>query len=162
LILEKIKLKLYNTGFSKKEMIVILCVITVFFLGSGVKAVKFLFPKTQNFNYFESDRKFLLYKSLSDSAGISNNQDSTVINNLILLSNTKPKKTALLKDKKINLNSADKNELMQLPGIGPKMADRIIEYRNDNSGFKTIKELMKVKGIGEKKFEEVRKYIKIN
>jgi comEA protein len=163
LILEKIKLRFYNTGFSRKEMFILLWVFLVLLTGSGIKVVKLLFPGTRNFDYFESERKALSFKVLSDSiANISNEQDSTVINNLILLSNTKQKKSALLINKKININSADKNELMKLPGVGPKMADMIIEYRNENSGFKTIHDLMKVKGIGGKKFLNVKNYISIN
>jgi len=39
-----------------------------------------------------------------------------------------------------------------LPGVGESMADKIIEYRKDHNGFKKIEDLMKVKGIGKKKF----------
>ncbi len=50
----------------------------------------------------------------------------------------------------VNINTADKKLLIQLPGIGPVTADRIIQYRKDNGQFKSIDELTKVKGIGTK------------
>ena len=48
---------------------------------------------------------------------------------------------------KININKADQDDLMVVPGIGKKLAQRIIEYRNLNSKFKTIEELKNVKGF---------------
>ncbi|MFQ6607076.1 MAG: ComEA family DNA-binding protein [Fidelibacterota bacterium] len=50
----------------------------------------------------------------------------------------------------INLNTATKTELMTLPGIGPKMAERIILYRQDQGDFLSVEDLKKVKGIGNK------------
>lgn len=56
---------------------------------------------------------------------------------------------------KININSANKNELDKLPGVGPALADKIIEYRQTNGGFKDINEIRKVPGIGEAKFKQM-------
>ncbi len=61
--------------------------------------------------------------------------------------------------KSISINKADKKELMMLPGIGPKMADAIIKYRKANK-FKSIEDLKKVKGIGDKTFAKLKKYLK--
>lgn len=62
---------------------------------------------------------------------------------------------------KININTATIEELTVLPGIGDTLATRILEYRKENGPFKNIYELQNVKGIGEKRIEELSKYITI-
>jgi competence protein ComEA len=56
----------------------------------------------------------------------------------------------------VNLNTATQMELEVLPGIGPKVAARIIEYRKSKGPFKKIEELMNVQGVGEKSFLKLR------
>ena len=59
----------------------------------------------------------------------------------------------------VNINTADKDLLTQLPGIGPVTADIIIQYRKDNGQFNSIDELTKVKGIGNKTLEKLKPYL---
>ncbi len=60
---------------------------------------------------------------------------------------------------KVNINSATAQQLETLPGVGPKLAARIVEYRQKAGGFKSAQELMNVKGIGEKNFEKIQAHV---
>ena len=62
---------------------------------------------------------------------------------------------------KLDINKATLKELVQLKGIGKKFAERIIEYREKNGKFEKIEDLMKVKGIGQKKFDAIKDLIYI-
>ena len=61
----------------------------------------------------------------------------------------------------VNLNTATASQIATLPGIGEKAAQRIIEYREKNGGFKKIEELMNVKGIGEKSFLKLKPLVTV-
>jgi competence protein ComEA len=61
----------------------------------------------------------------------------------------------------VNLNTATQAQLESLPGIGAKAAQRILEYRQKNGGFKKIEDLMNVKGIGEKSFLKLKPLISV-
>ena len=61
----------------------------------------------------------------------------------------------------VNINTADATQLALLPRIGPKAAERIIEYRTQHGPFKKTADLMQVKGIGAKTFELLSPYITV-
>lgn len=56
----------------------------------------------------------------------------------------------------VNLNTATQAQLESLPGVGPKAAERILEYRQKNGQFKKVEDLMNVKGFGEKTFLKLK------
>ena len=59
----------------------------------------------------------------------------------------------------ININSSNLENLRRLPGVGEKLAERIVQYRSAHGAFTAAEELMRVKGIGEKKFEKIKDLI---
>ncbi len=74
---------------------------------------------------------------------------------------SKTKKKAPKRIPIININQASLALWSELPGIGPKTAVRILQYKKANGNFQTLKDLMNVKGIGPKKFEKIRPYLKL-
>jgi competence protein ComEA len=73
---------------------------------------------------------------------------------------TTPKATATA-TAPVNLNTATAEQLATIPGVGPKMAERIIEYRQKNGGFKKVEDLMNVSGVGEKSFLKMKPLITV-
>jgi competence protein ComEA len=63
--------------------------------------------------------------------------------------------------KKVNINKATIEELVQIKGIGQKYAERIVAFRDKNGPFKKIEDIMNVKGIGPKKFESIKDLITV-
>ena len=61
----------------------------------------------------------------------------------------------------ININTATADQLEGLPGVGPKMAARIVEYRQKNGGFKKPEDLMNIQGIGEKNFLKLKPLVTV-
>ncbi|MDY6863217.1 MAG: helix-hairpin-helix domain-containing protein [Thermodesulfobacteriota bacterium] len=61
----------------------------------------------------------------------------------------------------IDLNRADFNSLLAVPGIGPRIAYKILDYRKGNGGFKKKRELIKIKGIGKKNYRKIESYVRI-
>ena len=62
---------------------------------------------------------------------------------------------------KVNLNTASVSQLEELPGIGPALATRIVEHRQKNGAFKSVEDVMAVKGIGEKNFTKLQGFLSV-
>lgn len=60
---------------------------------------------------------------------------------------------------KININTASAEQLTALPGVGEKLAARIVEHRQKSGSFKSVQELLNVKGIGEKNLAKIQTYL---
>lgn len=83
------------------------------------------------------------------------NLNAVLKNNDIVILDKKQEK------EKISINNASLEELMEIPYVGEKTALLIIEYRNNVGSFKSIEEIMEVKGIGPKKFEKMKDHIRL-
>jgi competence protein ComEA len=58
----------------------------------------------------------------------------------------------------ININTANSDELQQVPGIGPVTADKIQQMRKSYGAFKSVDDLLSIRGIGKKRLEKMRRY----
>lgn len=178
-----------NISFTKNEIQVILFIVIVVTSGFAVKYYKHVFIENYDviYDYTESDNKFRelsdkmnnrLLSANTDSSGFnsqnyesSENTDQTdeILLKKILNSEdslkeslklTKEKETDIPDTDIVNINTATKEELVDLPGVGESTAEKILDYRNEKKGFKRKEDLMNVKGIGKKKFDNIKKYIK--
>ena len=70
-------------------------------------------------------------------------------------------KTPNSNNSKVNINTGGVEELKALPGVGDLLAQKIIDYREENGKFKTIDDLKNVSGIGDKKFESMKEYVSV-
>jgi comEA protein len=64
--------------------------------------------------------------------------------------------------KPININTANSDELQQVPGIGPVTADKILQMRKSYGAFKSVDDLLSIRGIGKKRLEKMRKYLTVS
>jgi len=135
-------------GFTKNESRIVLFLVSTFLVGMVLKLSNVSFRSQPEFDYTESDSIFAarsqhhLESSMDDDVA---RHDSAVSASSSL----------------ININSASKEELMQLPGIGLTMAERIIQYRKEHGPFQNVEDLQNVKGIGKKKFERIAPFVKV-
>lgn len=97
------------------------------------------------------------YKELKDEYKLDDS--SNVADDVVLYDNQE----VLVDDasEKISINKATYEELITLPGIGPKTAERIILYRDTYGPFWTLEDIKNVKGIGDKKYAKLKGYITI-
>lgn len=122
----------------------------------------------QKFDFKIQDQKFTAEikasaSSVTDSTNstlTAESTDSSVKKTKNSRKNNKNNKLTI-SQKIININTAGIDELITLPGVGPKMAEKILEHRKINGSFKTIEAIRDVKGIGEKKYEKLKDRISI-
>ena len=99
-------------------------------------------------NQVQNDNQDIVYNNQTDNTNKNDNKITQSSN-----SNTP--------SGKININTADKTRLMDIPGVGEVTAGKIIDYRNTYGSFKSVDELINISGIGEKKLENMRPYVTV-
>jgi comEA protein len=134
-------------GFTKNEQKIFLFISIIFIIGISIKVYKayFVHETIPQFDYSAADKEFQQRSSSPVDSGGTQRWQS--------------KNTLQLTAVKVNLNSATKQELISLPGIGAGLAERILDYRKQNGNFSAVDELKKVSGIGKKKFDKLLPYI---
>ena len=103
--------------------------------------MKIYIPSTEEIKVIEDNTESYITKENSDTEEVIKTEKST--------------------KSKININTATQTELETLPGIGPSIALKIIEYRKENGKYVNIEDIKNVSGIGENKFSKIKELIKV-
>jgi len=155
-----------KTGFTDTEIKVLIFLLGLFL--AGFIYVKFIKGGNEasyrEFDYSKEENQ--LIKSWHDDTleETSAHMEADTVKKHVLVLDDRPYELTAKKDimeKSINLNSASKEELMNIKGIGLKTAGNIIEFREKNGKFGSLNDLMKIKGIGPSKYQKFTKYLYI-
>lgn len=114
--------------------------------------------------YAQNPDSVKVFQSYQEQAGMLQKgmwKSSSKVGTRVLRAKEIKKGDALESAYPININTADQATLQLLPGIGKSYAKRIVEYREQNGGFKTIDELINIKGIGETRLQRLRPVVTI-
>lgn len=146
-----------------------LAAVSIFLLGLLIAVPGLFFTKYEKRNQLNNLNSIQFFAELaakqqtsyigSDISGTPDTalaKGDTIASKQSLFPEYKPK--TLPEGTKININTAIKSELKKIPGIGEVTADKILDYRS-NKKFSKIEDIMNINGIGEKKFEKMKKYI---
>ena len=111
------------------------------------------------YNYDNEDS--LYYSSVLSEKNVEKRVDSKqeLLDFSVNKSSVRSEDNFVLLEHSINLNTADIEQFIKLPGIGIKIAEKIVLFRNEIGGFNNIEQLIDVKGIGEVKFNSIKKYV---
>jgi competence ComEA-like helix-hairpin-helix protein len=157
-------------GFTTIEIKVILFLLFTFLIGFSIKIFKDnSLPEYRTFDYSKEDSLFNYYKTRAEQ---NRRIDRDTIEKKAFeykqeVLNLEPGifadkiKLPLPAEKSININIADLETLIRLPGIGEKTAQKIIDLRNEKGNFGKLEELLDVKGIGNVKFNKIKKFLYI-
>jgi comEA protein len=147
-------------GFTKNEGRIVIFLVAAFLIGCCIKIYMASTHSMKRFDYSASDSVF------AERSRLANSPESTLTAGNDTLSGAKDSSQyadaadlSVDEDGKINLNTATKEQLISLPGIGDVSADLILAYREKHGKFKTLGDLRNIHGIGQKKIERLSSYI---
>lgn len=157
-------------GVTKSEVFFVALILSGLIIGSIVKNFS---KEDSELSTKPSEEVYALLDSVAEAQKTSNigtdmggssypelASGDTVIQKETFYPTAKAPKKEILQNSKININQASRVELMKLPGIGEATANKIIEFRKIQP-FKTIEDIMNIKGIGIKKFEKMKEFIEV-
>ena len=128
-------------ALTRTEQRVILFLSGTLVVGAGIRLYQEASPSQRQFDYRAVDSSFALFKERLSGDTVQRKTGRPI--------------------KSVDINSASKEDLITLPGIGQVLADRILEYRESEGGFESVEELQKVKGISKKKFQKLKPYVTV-
>ena len=122
-------------ALTKKERNVILFLTATMIVGAGIRLYQEMFPAASQYDYHTTDSTFAALSTASEDSNSVAKGDTSV---------------------PLNINTATKQELMDLPGIGEVTAERIIQYREEKGAFTSVNDLRAIKGMSKKKLERLK------
>lgn len=138
-------------GFTQTESRVVIFLVAAFLAGSVVKFYKNTYSLQKEFDYTAADSEFV---ARSRSIGETDSSGADVYEQRNDTASSRVTGEAG-SARAININNATKEELVSLPGVGEAIAERIILYRKEHGAFRSVNELVNVKGIGKKKLDRI-------
>jgi competence protein ComEA len=159
-------------NLTREEQTVLIFLLGAFMVGMGIKLLGGI-PRTQNFSlptsnssvkvkiggavrqpgWYSFPQGSLVIEAVKKAGGALPQADLSRLN---LGSRLKDEDEIWIPGEKIDINRASPHELTYLPGIGPILAQRIVEYRERKGPFQDLSELLRVPGIGELKLEKIK------
>jgi len=133
-------------ALTRAERRVILFLACFFVCGLGIRLIQKTVPSSQQFDYHAQDSTFAALSSMREDSvqraekAYGGEEDSVVL---------------------LNINTATREQLIDLPGIGTTLADRILEYRASRGPFRSADEMRRIKGMTQKRLEHIRPLITI-
>jgi competence protein ComEA len=141
-------------GFTRNEIAVLLFLCVTFLVGAGVRWYRHQATASaavSPLEYREEDSTFIARARalLADTSGQGGKPGAT----------SRRTTSPPLQEGSVDVNTATREQLVSLPGIGEEIAGRIMKYRDENGPFESVEGLLEVKGIGPKKLERMRRFI---
>lgn len=147
-------------GLTKNEGRIVLFLVAMLLVGSAVKLLRGTGPADVTYDYASVDSQFRVLTEAStrsiDSEGVGGR---AAMPSDASSADREGNYAEMPVKAPVDLNAATREQLELLPGVGPALADRILEYRQRHGKFTSLQELLDVKGIGQKKFEQIRPLI---
>jgi comEA protein len=128
-------------ALTRSEQKVLVFLSATLILGAGIRLYQETFPTQRRFDYRSIDSSFAVFRERLAADSIPGKQSDPA--------------------GVVNINTATREDLVRLPGIGPTLADRIMAYRATSGKFGSVEALQKVKGISSKKFDKLKPHVTI-
>jgi competence ComEA-like helix-hairpin-helix protein len=149
----RLKSFIESLNFTATERIVVLTLVGAFILGLGIRLFRQDATGSPGFDYAASDAEFTARSSARALPSTPARAADTVTAPAAAGAPGAARSAGA--GVRVDLNRASKRDLMGLPGVGEVIAERILLYREEHGGFAGVADLMKVKGIGKKKLEQI-------